>query len=45
MKKIDISNVAKLPTKYGEFKVKVFKEGCREHLVIFTDNLPKVPNN
>ena len=38
-----ISNVANLPTKYGNFKIQSFKEGDREHLVIFTSPLPQIP--
>lgn len=44
---IDISEVANLPSKYGKFKVQAFKEyfgeHFKEHLVIFTKELPKVP--
>ncbi len=36
---IKISNIAKLPTKYGEFKIQAFKEGCKEHLAIFKEPL------
>jgi len=43
MRQIEISKVAKLPTKYGIFNIKAFKEGCREHLAIFTDNLSDTP--
>jgi GTP cyclohydrolase II len=43
MKQIEISKVAKLPTKYGEFNIQAFKEGCKEHLAIFTDNLNDTP--
>jgi len=38
-----ISNVANLPTKYGDFKIQSFKEGNKEHLAIYTLNLPKIP--
>ncbi len=41
--KIEISNEANLPTKYGEFRVKVFKEGEKEHLAIFTKELGDTP--
>jgi GTP cyclohydrolase II len=37
------SEIANLPTKYGNFKIQSFKEGEKEHLVIFTDNLPEIP--
>jgi GTP cyclohydrolase II len=43
MKKIEISNVATLPTRHGTFKIQAFKEGCREHLALFTDPLPETP--
>ncbi len=43
MKQIEISKVAKLPTIYGTFKIQAFKEGCKEHFVIFTENLDKTP--
>ena len=43
MRQIKISKVAKLPTKYGIFNIKAFKEGDREHLAIFTDNLSDAP--
>jgi len=32
---IQISKTANLPTKYGDFKIQSFKEGQKEHLVIF----------
>jgi GTP cyclohydrolase II len=32
------SSIANLPTKYGEFKTRVYKEGIQEHLAIFTEN-------
>ena len=40
---IEISEVANLPSKFGNFKVKAFKEGQKEHLVIYTEKLDKVP--
>jgi len=43
MKTIEISKTASLPTKYGFFMVQAFKEGCREHLAIFTKDLPECP--
>ncbi|HHD81471.1 MAG TPA: GTP cyclohydrolase II [Campylobacterales bacterium] len=43
MRHIEISKVAKLPTKYGTFNIQAFKEGCKEHLAIFTDNLDDTP--
>jgi GTP cyclohydrolase II len=35
---IEISKVANLPTKHGQFLIQSFKEGVKEHLVIFTQN-------
>ncbi|MEA3456872.1 MAG: GTP cyclohydrolase II [Campylobacterota bacterium] len=43
MKIIDISQIATLPTKYGTFKIQAFKEGDKEHLALFTDDLPDTP--
>ncbi len=43
MRHIDISQVAKLPTIYGTFNIQAFKEGHREHLVIYTDILNDNP--
>lgn len=40
---IKISEVANLPSRFGNFKVKAFKEGNKEHLAIYTDNLDEVP--
>jgi len=40
---LEISNTANLPTKYGNFKIKSFKENEKEHLVIFTENIPPIP--
>ena len=40
---IEISQIANLPSKFGNFKVKAFKEGAKEHLVIYTDDLSEVP--
>ena len=40
---IEISEVANLPSRFGDFKIKVFKEGCKEHLVIYKENLDEVP--
>jgi GTP cyclohydrolase II len=34
---ISISNVANLPTKYGDFKIQAFKQEHKEHLAIFKD--------
>ncbi len=40
---IKISNEANLPTKYGNFKVKVFKEAHKEHIAIYKETLDDVP--
>nr|WP_321267674.1 GTP cyclohydrolase II [uncultured Sulfurimonas sp.] len=40
---IEISEVASLPSRFGDFKVKAFKEGKKEHLVIYKKNLSEVP--
>ena len=33
---IEISNIANLPTKHGNFLIQSFKEGFKEHLVVMT---------
>ena len=38
-----ISNIAKLPTQYGNFKIQSFKEHGLDHFVIFTEILPSLP--
>ncbi|ADV47163.1 GTP cyclohydrolase II [Nitratifractor salsuginis] len=43
MKKIDISQIATLPTRHGTFKIQAFREGDKEHLALFTDPLPSIP--
>jgi len=43
MNNIDISKIAILPTQYGTFKIQAFKENEKEHLAIFTDELPETP--
>ena len=48
MKNIEISQIATLPTKYGTFKIQAFKEitDCddgKEHLALFSDDLPEAP--
>jgi len=40
---IKISEIANLPSRFGEFKVKAFKEGDKEHLVIYKEPLDSVP--
>jgi len=39
---LDISNEAKLPTKFGEFKIKSFKDD-KEHLVIYKEPFGEAP--
>ena len=41
--KIEISEVANLPSRFGTFKIQSFKEGVKEHLVIFKEPLQEVP--
>ncbi len=44
---IEISNVANLPSRFGNFKVKAFNEpcadGCKEHLVIYKEKIEDIP--
>ena len=40
---INISQVANLPSRFGDFKVKAFKEGHKEHLVIYKEELDQIP--
>lgn len=40
---IEISEIANLPSRFGDFKVKAFKEGHKEHLVIYANTLDEVP--
>jgi len=40
---IQISEIANLPSRFGTFKVKAFKEGHKEHLVIYKENLDAIP--
>lgn len=41
--KIKVSNIAKLPTHFGIFNIQSFQEGYKEHLVISTMEIPKIP--
>lgn len=41
--RINISNIANLPSKFGQFKIQSFKEGVKEHLVIFKKPFKEVP--
>jgi len=40
---IKISEVANLPSRFGKFNVKAFKEGEKEHLVVYAKNLDEEP--
>ncbi len=40
---ITISDVANLPSRFGNFKVKAFQEGAKEHLVIYKEELEETP--
>ena len=40
---MDISQTANLPTKFGDFKIKSFKEGIKEHLVIYKEPFGDAP--
>lgn len=41
---ISISEQANLPSRFGDFKVKAFKEGHKEHLAIYTETLDDTLN-
>ena len=43
--KISISNSAKLPSKFGNFTLRAFKEGEKEHLAIYKEPLKTDSNN
>lgn len=38
-----ISEIATLPTKFGIFNIQSFKENDKDHLVIFTKEMPEIP--
>ncbi len=40
---IQISEIADLPSRFGDFRVKAFKEGEKEHLVIYAKELEDIP--
>ena len=40
---IKVSEIANLPSRFGKFKVQAFKEGHKEHLVIFKEPLAEIP--
>lgn len=39
---IEKSNIAKLPTKHGKFKIKAYKDGIQEHLAIMSEDFEKI---
>lgn len=41
--KIEVSSIANLPTTHGNFSIQSFKEGKKEHLVIFKKGLGDTP--
>lgn len=41
--RINISNIANLPSRFGNFKIQTFQEGVKEHLVIFKEPLLQTP--
>jgi GTP cyclohydrolase II len=41
--KITVSQIANLPSRFGNFKIKAFQEGNKEHLVIYKEPLDEVP--
>jgi GTP cyclohydrolase II len=40
---IEKSNIANLPSRFGQFKIKAYKQGYKEHLIIYTEKLPDIP--
>ena len=40
---IKISEVASLPSRFGNFKVKAFRQGEKEHLVIYKEDIDEIP--
>lgn len=45
-KQIQQSTIANLPTKYGNFRIKAYKDGFQEHLAIMSENFEdmEIPN-
>ncbi|OCL98203.1 GTP cyclohydrolase-2 [Aliarcobacter thereius] len=39
---IEESNIANLPTKYGEFRIKAYKDGNQEHLAIMSRDFKEI---
>jgi len=44
MKNIIKSEIANLPTKFGKFKVKAYKDKCQEHLAIMSEDFFEIEN-
>jgi len=40
---IKVSQIANLPSRFGDFQVKAYKEGEKEHLVIYAHELDEIP--
>jgi GTP cyclohydrolase II len=40
---ISFSNEANLPSRFGNFKIKAFKEHHKEHLAIYKEQMPEIP--
>jgi len=40
---IKVSQIANLPSRFGDFQVKAYKEGEKEHLVIYANELDEIP--
>ena len=41
--KIIFSNEANLPSRFGNFKIKAFKEHYKEHLAVYKEDMPEIP--
>jgi len=41
---IEKSNIANLPTKYGKFKIRAYKQDNQEHLAIMSENFQELEN-
>lgn len=44
MQQIEKSKIAHLPTKYGKFNIKVYKQNNQEHLVLMSENFKELKN-
>lgn len=40
---LEKSNEANLPSRFGQFKIKAYKENEKEHIIIYTEIMPDVP--